>query len=205
MRVTVLCLIASFAAAVPIMACSSSTTVAETWKAPGTTRLTYKKILVIAASPSETFRHQAEDLMASEIKGAQVVKSYTLLPDRESLEDKANVDRIVTENAIDGIVMARVVSDHTEVDYIPPSYPSSYYSFGTYYGPHYGLAPYYYEQGEIRTTKIIGVETNIYDAKSGKLVWSGLTKTTDPDDTNELLQETVEAVHKELRDEKLVP
>jgi hypothetical protein len=205
MRVAVLCLIASFAAAAPIVGCSSSTTVAETWKAPGTTKLTFKKILVIAASPSETFRHQAEDLMAREIKGAQVLKSYTLLPDRESLEDKANVDKIVADHAIDGIVMMRVVSNKTEVDYIPPSYPSSYYSFGSYYGPHYGLAPYYYEQGDIRTTEIIGVETNIYDAKDGKLVWSGLTKTRDPDDTNELLKETVDAVHGELKDEKLVP
>ncbi|HVJ21361.1 MAG TPA: hypothetical protein VM686_38380 [Polyangiaceae bacterium] len=204
MKVATLVLVGVFAATAPL-GCGSSTTVKETWKAPETTQLTFKKILVIAASPNETFRHNAEDQMAREIRGAQVFKSYTLLPDRESLEDKANVDRVVAEQGIDGIIMMRVVGKETEVDYIPPSYPSSYYAFGSYYGPNYGLAPYYYDQGDVRTTSIVAVETNIYEAQKGKLVWSGLTKTRDPDDTDELLQETIEAVHKQLRKEKLVP
>ena len=143
--------------------------------------------------------------MASEIRGAQVVKSYTLLPDRKSLEDKANVDKVIADNGIDGVVMMRIVSSTTEIDYIPPSYPSSYYAFGSYYGPNYGLSPLYYDQGTVTTSKILAVETNVDEAAGGKLVWSGLTKTRDPDDTNELLTETVDAVHEELRREKLVP
>ncbi len=205
MRLTILCLIASFAVVAPVAGCGSSTKVEQAWKAPGTSKLAFKKILVIAASPSDTFRRRAEDLMAGEVKGAEVVKSYTLLPDRESLENKANVDKVIADNAIDGVIMLRVVSKQTEINYIPPSYPSSYYAFGSYYGPHYGLSPFYYDQGDFTTSKLLGVETNVYQAADGKLVWSGLTKTRDPDDNEELLRDTIEAVHDELRREKLVP
>jgi hypothetical protein len=203
MRLVKLLVVISLAA--PLAGACSSTQVEQTWKAPGTERLAFDKVLVIASSPSVAFRHKAEDLMAEKIRGATVIKSYTLLPDRESLEDKAKVDQIVRENGIDGIVMMRVVSDRTEVSYQPPSYPSSYYAFGDYYGPDYGLAPFYYDPGDVRTYKVYGVETNVYEAKEGKLVWSGLTKTTDPDDTSDLLKQTVDKVHEELRKEQLLP
>lgn len=204
MRVVKLLLVASLAA-LPLAAGCSSTEVEETWKAPGTGQLAFKKVLVIASSPSVAFRHKAEDLMAQQIRGATVIKSYTVLPDRASLEDKAKIDQLVRDNGIDGIVMMRVVSDQTEVSYEPPAYPSSYYAFGDYYGPDYGLAPFYYDPGDVRTYKVYGVETNVYEAKQGKLVWSGLTKTTDPENTADLLKETVETVHEEMKKEKLVP
>ena len=202
MRLATLCLIATTALGAPLVGCGSSTSVKDTWKEPGVSRLQFRKILVIAASPDETFRHKAEDRMAREIKGAQVIKSYTVIPEREDLLDRANVDRVVAEQGIDGIIMMRVVSKETEIDYIPGSYPSSYYGFWTYYGPYYGLSPYY--SGDVRTTQVIAVETNIYEAAQGRLLWSGLTKSRDADNTEELVDETVEAVRDRLREEKLI-
>ena len=197
------CLIASFVLGAFTVGCTGSTTVEDTWKAPETSKLAFRRVLVIALSPSETFRHKAEDLLASKLRGTEVIKSYTVLPDRERLDDKAALDRVVAETGVDGVVMLRVVSEKTEVDYYGPSRPASYYSFNGYYGP-YEPAPFYGD-GYARRSRLVGVETRVYEASGGKLVWSGLTRTRDPDDSDELVEETIEAVHEELRKEKLLP
>ena len=40
----------------------------------------------------------------------------------------------------------------------------------------------------------MGIETNIYDTEDGKLVWSGMSETTNPKDTRKTIADTAKAV-----------
>ena len=45
----------------------------------------------------------------------------------------------------------------------------------------------------------MGIETNIYDTKDGKLVWSGTSETTNPKDTTKTIADTAKAVRSAMR------
>jgi len=77
--------------------------------------------------------------------------------------------------------VTRVVDQETVQNYYPPTYstvaaPSAYY--GGWYG-YYSLGyTYQTSPGYVEENKVFRVETNLYDLKGDKLMWSGLSETT---------------------------
>jgi len=52
---------------------------------------------------------------------------------------------------------------------------------------------------------VIGVDTKVYDAKSDKLVWSAFSKTSNPRNAVELVDDVAKQVRKQLVAQKLIP
>jgi hypothetical protein len=79
------------------------------------------------------------------------------------------------------VIVTRLVDQETVQEYYPPSYttvaaPSAYY--GGWYG-YYSLGyTYMSSPGYVAENKVFRLETNLYDVKESKLLWSGLTETT---------------------------
>lgn len=65
-----------------------------------------------------------------------------------------------------------------------------------YYGWAYPIA---YSPGYMRTDRLVGVETNVYDVESDRLVWSGLSRTENPNDVRKLVAATAKTVRSEMR------
>ncbi|MGC4075016.1 MAG: hypothetical protein QM760_21455 [Nibricoccus sp.] len=187
-----------------LVAGCSSTYVEQSWKSPDVGGFNFKKLLVVAPNPDGANRRAAEDTLKAQLPHIQVVQSYTLLPDKDELKDKAAAGKVIKENGFDGVVIMRMVSKDTELNYMPGAYPAAYGSMWGYWGAGYAMAPYY-DTGSITTDKIIGIETNIYDVATEKLVWSGLTKSTNPANAQALVAETVGAIRKEMKKQKLIP
>ena len=191
-------------AGVAFLACASNSYFVSSWKAPDAEPLGFRGSKVAAAvmmdNPSS--RRAAEDKLASEItqRGAQGVALYTLIDDA-NVGDDAKLRSAFEEAQIKGVVVMRPMGSDKEV-VSAPSYSGPMY--GGYYGGYnsYGWGSAY--GGQVYTNTIVSVETLVFSLDQNKLVWGGQSKTTNPDDVDDLVHDLTEAVTEELAAEGLI-
>jgi hypothetical protein len=204
-----------------LTACET-TTLDRAWKAPEVGSIKFSKVLVVALAPMASMRKPAEDAMKAEITSIPSVASYELLPEVADQVDPKKLQAAITAGGIDGIITMRMLGMEDHVKESGGYYaPTGYASFSSYYSPAYALAPYYhgmpgtygvgmpmaYEYVPPTTTTdvVTSIETNIYDAKDGKLIWTGLTKTKNAHERHATISEIAVLVRSKLRDQKLIP
>ena len=173
----------------------ASTKMVKNWVYPERGPIEFETVMVLVLSQDSLVRRNGEDELVKLIQRADVVPSYNVLHEQQ-LQSEDDVKKAVADSGVDGIIVMRPVYDRDEVSYVPGSYPAPYYSFWGYYGWAYPMA---YSPGYIKNDRLVGVETNIYDASDGKLVWSGVSQTTNPKDVSKLVRETAKAVRSSMR------
>jgi hypothetical protein len=181
------------------IASCTSTKITSSWREPdkAVAVSALNKVLVVALFKDETSRHKAEDQMAGYLGGKAVV-SYNYL---KASFDKKNEEAIrekIKSDGFDGAVTMRLVDVDKEKIYNPGNtslYPSYYRNFSGYYHRSYS---YFTNPGYYSTTKTYTVETNVYSIKEDKVIWSGLTETTDPDGVKKLTEEVAAVVYKKM-------
>ena len=142
------------------------------------------RIMVIGVARNPINRRLFEDEFVSQLKarGTDAIASYTVLPDRQQ-DDHVAIAAKVKELGADTILITRLVSKKIVQTYVPGTayYPPPYYgSWPDYYG--YGYR-YMYTPGYIAEDEYAVIETNLYEARSDKLVWAASSETgiSDPD------------------------
>ncbi len=193
LALSVVFLLASFGCA--------STKMVKNWVYPERGPLKFEKVMALVILQDKFARRAGEDEMVRQIKKVEAIAGYTVLPDR-GLEDESHLRKAVAESGVDGIIVMRPVYDQNEVSYVPGSYPMAYNSFYGYYGWAYPLA---YSPGYYRSDRLVGVETNIYDVETEKLVWSGLSQTTNPKDVKKTVTATAKEVRKVMKKYGFLP
>ena len=177
----------------------TSTKITSSWSEPNKTVVLEKlnKVLVVALFKDETSRHIAEDQMAEYLHGKGVV-SYNYL---DTDFNKANEELLRTKikgDGFDGAITMRLVDVDKEKIFMPGDilfYPNHYRNFSGYYFRSWNN---YSTPGYYSTTKTYTIETNVYSIKEDKIIWSGLTKTTNPDGVNKMTEEVSLAVYKKM-------
>jgi hypothetical protein len=187
-----------------ISACGSTTSITSSYKAPGVTQIAYKKVFVSALTATASVRQTVENSIAQYLgtKGIAVVKSTDVFPPdfHSSGNDKSKdtvLSRIRATNC-DGILTSALINKETEVSYVPGSYGAT---FGGYYGYGYGR---FYSPGYYQTEKVYYIQTNLFDAKTEKLVWSAQSKTYDPSSLDDFLQGYEKAIAEQMVKDGLV-
>ncbi|HEX5055474.1 MAG TPA: hypothetical protein VFX02_03150 [Gammaproteobacteria bacterium] len=190
----------SMCALLCLSACTS--TFVSSWRAPDAQPLQVGGAKVAAAVMAQDgpSRRMAEDTLAQEISkhGAQGVALYTLVPDTD-LSDEGEVRSELEQAGVAGLVIMRPVGVDKEVVATPsagPTYP------GYWGGYHYGWANPW--PSGIHTNTIVYVETQVYSLDQNKLVWSGQSKTTNPQQVDNLVEELAAATAKELERQGLL-
>jgi hypothetical protein len=186
-------------ASIPVMALlissCATTQLTSDWKNP-----TYhgqpQKILVIAVAKKPANKRIFEDEFVRQLKarGVNAVASYTLMPDNKQSYHAAIAAQMKEHNA-DAVLISRLVSKKTVQTYIPGTVnyqPSNYSNWrhnqspgSAYYPPNYGnWRDYYghgyqavYTPGYMAEDEYAIVESNLYDAKNDKLIWSAESET----------------------------
>lgn len=182
----------------------ASTNLGGSWTAPEVGALKFEKVVVIAATPDHILRREAEQAMRSNLGGVPVVMSFTLMPDEKTLKDREQVIAAVQESGADGAIVMRPLFNMAEAAYLPDrGGPEPYRDMWDYYSSDWGLSAFY--QGTVVVDTIVGIETNVYEVGSAKLLWSGVTTTKNPDNVAALVNEVVQTVRAELRKQKLIP
>lgn len=183
----------------------SSTQITSSWREPdkSVTVDHLQKVLVVALFNNETNRHKAEDQMALYLNGKGVV-SYQYLDKNFDKKDEDALREKIKRDGFDGAVTMRLVDVDREKIYNPGNtsyYPSYYRNFSGYY---YRSWSYYSTPGYFSTTKTYTIEMNVYSIKEDKIIWSGLTETTDPDGVQKMTDEVVKVVYKKMVSEGFV-
>jgi len=208
-----------------LSACQETTSLTGDWKAPEAGSIKFTKVLVIGLAPMESLRRPVEDAMKAQITAIPAVASYELLPEVADQVDPKKIGEVVKAGGIDGIITMRMVGMQDDVNVSGGGYvPTGYYSFSTYYSPSIALSPYYrgvhgaygtgygampmtyeYVEPTVTTDVYTSIETNIYEAKEGKLIWSGFTITKNANQRQNTIAEVAAVVKAKLRDQKLIP
>jgi len=174
-----------------------STTVDAVWTSP-TARQQPRlhKVVTIFLSEDMTMRHAGEDQLARELAatGVQATPGYTIFGDvPQDKNDVAAMKARLRSMGYDGVVTLRIVDREQNVESTPSTFDTYWGYWGhSYYGYGYGSPGYLYTETTYR------VEAAAYSLNTGELVWSGLTKTIDPDDMHDLIDDTTEVIAGEL-------
>ena len=104
------------------------------------------------------------------------------------------------------VTISRLVDVASETVYHPGTTAyipaAGYYGMGAYYHSSYMMVS---DPGYVSESKIYKVETNVYDVKTEKLIWSGLSDTTDPSNYQEAIASIAVLVVGEMVKMKIVP
>lgn len=186
----------------------STTEFTTTWKAPDA-QLTHlepgAKVGALVIHPDVSVERSAEDALAAELtrRGLQGLPAYSILGDL-NVRDEAAVRAAFARAGAVAVVVMCGVAEQTKVDYRAPSYsPVPAYTgfWGGYYRHSWDVV---YEPGYLRTSRIVTVETRVYDLGSNKLVWSGRSRTVDPGKLGSFIREIVDEAVKEMKKDGVI-
>ena len=192
------------AALAALLACSS-TTLQSSYLDKSYTGGPRQKVLVVGLAPQEGARRQFENAFAMGIldAGAVGVASSDIWTDLGEL-DRERVASWVRDHGFDGVLVTHVVRLEKQTEYVPPSYSYDLYGYWGYrwggVGPGGMVSPGYAIEREY-----LHLETNLYDPATGKLVWSGHSRSFDPSERDRVIDDTVEVLVSELQEQNLLP
>lgn len=200
-----------------LTSCGSNTSIVSSWRDPNATLATenFKKVLVVALVKDESTRRSTENRIAS-INPAILNPSYNYLNQQNLDLTKEQKLSILQTEGFDGVITMRFIRADSQTQYVPGTsgyyggmgYPGMGYGYAGGYGMGYGAgfggwygayAPAYYSPGYYQENTYYYVETNIFDLKNNKLVWSATTKSLDVSDTNTTVDEIMQACVNEMR------
>ena len=176
--------------------CCTSTRIERSWRDPSVTVdfSQLNKVMVVALLKNEGSRRSAEDQLCALLKG-KGVPSYSYLTKDIKEENEESIREKIKSEGFDGVIIMRLVDVDKELKWVPGQYPPYYGRFWGYYWYSWGA---FYDPGHYETTKTYRIETNVYSLKSDKLIWSGITKSTDPVRVDKLMAEAAKTVYKEM-------
>jgi len=151
----------------------ASTILTAVWKDESFTG-PVRKMAVIGIFKTPAIRNFFEDEFSRQLKtrGIEAVAGYTLIP----VDDQSDKDIVASKLrnvGIDYVLVTRLVDRKTVQTYVPGQayvVPGYYRSWGGYY-------QYAYTPGYMVEDVYAYAETNIYDVKYDKLIWSAHSET----------------------------
>ena len=140
-------------------------------------------ILVIAITGIERNRRLFEERFVAQLKsvGVDAISSEKAIPMPADLKlKKEDILNAVNQYENDAVIITQLVGKETEDIY-------------TRGGGRRGFFSYSLNPGYSSTSTTVRLETNLYDAKTGKLIWSGQSKTMSKDSTDLIMNDEIKS------------
>ncbi|HEY4149524.1 MAG TPA: hypothetical protein VGM41_11370 [Chitinophagaceae bacterium] len=188
-----------------LAACGTTAVIEKSWRDPSVTVDMSKlnKVLVVAMLKNDTYRHTAEDEMVSLLNGKGVASYNYLTKDIKESQEPAMREKLKSEG-FDGIITMKLADVSKDVNYVPgnfSTYPGFYGRFWPYYWASWNS---FYEPGYYETTKTFTVVVNVYSLTRDKLVWSGVTRSVNPENVDKLMNASAKEVYKKMKEEGFI-
>lgn len=200
------------------VACVTRPVTLATWKDPNYRAQSVGRILIVGVAKQEIYRRIFEERFVNVLQKYNVnaLASYQHLA-QEIIHDEKTVTAKVKELGVDSVLVARKVNARREEiihpeeiriepDYLygyNPPYPYYYHGWQSYYSQSYRVINYpaYTEKYDVFT-----LETNLYDAKTDKLVWASTTElwVTGQENIERLIDDFIQSVVKNLAKEEII-
>ena len=183
-----------------IISACASTTLDMTWRDPTYEGRPFTNVLVVGSTGNPDNRRIFEDVLVSELKGrgVQAVASYTLIPGEGDLKRDKVVEAVKTSGA-DSVLSTRLVGIETKAAQVPVQSPGAGdVDLYRYYSP---MEP----QTTVRQDyQVANLESNLFDARTGKMVWWGRSQTFPTTNIGRISRELGQNVIKALKSAKLL-
>ena len=185
-------------ASVPAVTAWGGTKYTSTWKAPDAPPILGEgdKVLALVITLHEDTRNGAEAALAQDLgkRGVTVVPAYTVIPPN-LIRDKDKARPYIDKTGCKYALVLRVVAQDKELEGTGPSVSAipvamPYYSafYGGYYAFGWGVT---YNAGVMEIKNKFRVETLLYDLGTDKLIWAGMSDTTNPDTAQKFIKDLV--------------
>jgi len=152
-------------------------------------------ILVIAITGNEHNRRTYEKKFVARLKsvGVDAFASEEAIPMPPDLQlKKETIVNAVKQYENDAVIITQLIGKEKE----------DVYTRGG--AARLGFFSYTRDPGISSTNTIVRLETNLYDAKTGKLIWSGKSKTMSKDSTDRIMNEVIKAVIDDWQKNKII-
>jgi hypothetical protein len=170
----------------------------STWKDPGVSAKKYRKLLVVGVAEKPQMRQVFEEVFASEFtkSGTVGVASYTITgvrekPSRTSLEDA------VKKTAVEGVITTRLVDMKKDKD-VRTGFIMTNHGFTDYHGMPVTYATFVHQPVEVVMSTTAAIETNLFDAATGRMVWSGTSSAVNPEGIITISRDLADSVIKAM-------
>lgn len=160
-----------------------------------------RDVLIIGVSEQQTNRQIFEGTFVDELAKRDVTAtaSSTLMAADEKIS-RETVEAAIQGESIDTVLVTRLLSVEEREAYYEPSTARHYRNYYTYYSHSWNHA----YSGSYRTYDVLQLETNVYDVKTGKLVWSMQSESVDPQSATQVIKDQIKLVIKTLSDRELL-
>jgi len=181
----------------------AGTRMSQTWVDEARRGKPVSDVLVIVVADKAKNREAFEHKFVQQLKaaGVEAVSSADVIPMPRDLKlEKDVILQAVAKYGNDAVIISHLAGlDKKEVfTRTGPIYGGYYnyygYAFNTVHDPGF--------YSEIATVRL---ETNLYDVKTEKLLWSGQSQSEDVQSINKLIDEVIALVIKDLQKNKLLP
>jgi len=161
-------------------------------------------ILVIAITGNEDSRRSFERKFVSQLKaaGVEAISSEEAIPMPPDLEMKKEaIINAVNQFKNDAVIITHLTGKEEKETFTRGGEADRGY-YGSYHSRYKGS--YARDPGYSSTSKTIRLETNLYDVKTEKLIWSGQSKTISKDSKDQVINDVIKVVINDLENNKLI-
>lgn len=183
----------------------SQTKVTSVWVDPQYQGDGIDNVFVVGVSRDGGIRRIFEDEFVKQFnqRGVAATSSYSVVPDAE-LKDENLLDQKIKASGSDTILMTRLLDIRKDTQYVPPDYvyaPPPYYYGGWhgYYSRAYMVNPGYTVEYETAV-----LETNLYDVKTDKLIWSARSDAPVGGNVGQHIKDFAQTIISRLAEAKLI-
>jgi hypothetical protein len=160
-----------------------------------------RDVLIIGVSEQQTTRQIFEKTFVSELAKRDVAAtaSTTLMAADDKIS-KETVEAAIEGKSIDTVLVTRLLGVEEREAYYEPTTTRHYRNYYTYYSHSWNHA----YAGSYRKYDVLQLETNVYDVKTSKLVWSMHSESVDPQSATQTIKDQIKLVIKTLSDRELL-
>jgi hypothetical protein len=183
---------------VTALAACASTLLTSVWVDTERAGGAYRRILVVGLAERlgnrAVFEHDFAARLAE--RGAAGVPGTDAFPDLVDFDRRRAVEW-ARANALDGVLISRLVDVREERRYVPPEV-------------RYDLLvdrvePVVVAPGMVQTDRTFVIETSLFDARDGKLVYAATSETFNPSSDPRAARELADALVRDLAARQLLP
>lgn len=186
----------------------ATTKLTQVWKDPNFKMEPIKKMMVVGIAKESATRRSFEDTFAQSLAahGVSVIKSYEVIT-LEELNNKKGAPEKIRALGADAVLATRLIDKETVETYYPPDYGyapmGAYGRWDGYYDIGYSSM---LDPGYVVSEQVAKIETNVYDIKTGKLIWSALSDTwIDEASQDRLISDFICVMVKRMTKDGLIP
>ena len=186
---------------IPLFTSCAGTKITDTWKDKAY-QGNPQNIVVIMVARTEHLRNMFEGRFVAELRarGNTATQSHKIVT-FEQLKDKELMKSKIKSTDADTVLIARLVDSKTIKTYEPGAIhgvPIAYSYWGTYY------EILYVDYGYTGDIEVAYIETNLYDVKTEKLIWSARSKTERTEGEQQLVNTFIYIIVKKLSKDKII-